>query len=815
MDPGDGAGDYTNANSFMVGDTSAVGTAVQQSMSWTNDSSTRLMQSATDALSRESTYTYDSVGNLLSVTRLASTSQPTTTTYTYDPTFNQITSITDPLGHTWSISLDNFGNPASMTDPLGNETTLTFNSEGQPLSVTDSVSDTTQFGYALGDLSAITDPLGNTQRRFTDGAGRVILSTDPQGHTIQFSYDALDHLTQTIDPLSGVTGYSYDANENFLSLTDANENTTSYTYDSRNRVITRTDPLGKTATYRYDADGNLTESTDRRGKVTVYQYDNLNRRTFRGFGYNGSGYESTISYTWDLGDRVTELADSIAGTITRSYDGLDDLLAETTPQGTLNYTYDDASRRATMEVVGQSAVDYSWDNADRLTGLTQGTSSVALSYDSASRRTSLTLPNGVVAGYTYDGDSRITGITYTLSGSGIGNLNYSYDTDGRVTGKTGSLSSIVLPSGVSGNAFNADNAMTGFNGETLSYDSNGNLTSDGTNTYTWDARNHLTAISGGSTASFVYDAYGRRAQKTVAGASTQFLYDQFNPVQELQSGSPTANLLTGLNIDEYFTRTDSNGAMDFLTDALGSTIGLTNSAGSLVTNYSYEPFGTTTASGTANANPYQFTGRANDGTGLYYYRARYYQPAYQRFVAQDPLGSGGGDANMYAFVWNNPINLLDPWGLGGIPKVVPPNIPGGPYTPDPPGSGRPPGHFFGPKQPSGPKPQCSGCHLRMRADLLGRKDIGRLSNLAKKAGSDMIRMANLDLLSKRTRIPSTPMPLPGLRPSTLTSLLDLRLSLFHRFARCYPVSVIHRPLEMKVSPKFRTLYNVRIGRSLS
>ena len=481
----------------------------------------------------------------------------------------------------------------------------------------------------MGDLTSITDPLGNTQRRFTDGAGRVISSTDPEGNTTQFSYDPLDHVTQSIDPMGGVTAYSYDANENFLSLTDANHNTTSYTYDSRNRAITRTDPLHNGAAYQYDANSNLTQFTDRRGKVTVYQYDNLNRLKFAGFGYNGSGYESTISYTWDLGNRATGLTDSIAGTIARTYDGLDNLTDEQTTQGEVSYLYDSARRRESMTVVGQSPVDYTFDNADRLTDLTQGTSSVAIGYDSASRRTSLTLPNGVVAGYAYDSDSHVTGITYSKNGNQVGNLNYSYDTDGRVTAKTGSLSSTGMPSTVSGNAFNADNAMTGFNGTTLDYDANGNLTADGTNTYTWDARNHLTAMNGGSTASFVYDAFGRRAQKTVDGTSTQFLYDGWNPVQELEGGSPSANLLTGLGIDERFQRTDSGGARDYLIDILGSILALTDSSGTIQTSYVYEPFGNTTASGASSTNPYQFTGREDDGTGSYFYRARYYSPTWR------------------------------------------------------------------------------------------------------------------------------------------------------------------------------------------
>ncbi len=154
---------------------------------------------------------------------------------------------------------------------------------------------------------------------------------------------------------------------------------------------------------------------------------------------------------------------------------------------------------------------------------------------------------------------------------------------------------------VSGNTLDADNGMTTFNGQTLGYDANGNLLSDGTN-------------------------------------------------------SVTANLLTGLGIDEYFARTDSSGTAVFLRDALGSTVRLGS------TSYTYQPFGATTVAGT-NANPYQFTGRENDGTGLYYYRARYYSPSFQRFIAQDPIGFGGGSPNIYAYEANAPTVFVDPFGL--------------------------------------------------------------------------------------------------------------------------------------------------------
>jgi len=298
---------------------------------------------------------------------------------------------------------------------------------------------------------------------------------------------------------------------------------------------------------------------------------------------------------------------------------------------------------------------------------------VGLSYDNANCHTCLRLPNGVIATYGYDNDSRVTSITYGTGGScssppsDLGNPTYSYDADGRRTGTAGSLTAVTLPANVTGTtSYNADNAQTTFNGTALSYDANGNLTSDGTNTYTWDARNHLTAIGGGSAASFTYDGFGRRVKKVIGGTTTQFLYDGLNPVQELNgrhNAAVIANLLTGLRVDEYFTRTDS-ATSTFLADALGSTSGLvTSNNGPIATNYTYQPFGAATTGGSASGNSYQFTGRENDGTGLYFNRARYYSATFQRFIAQDPIGFRGGDSNLYGYTFNSPTYWVDALGL--------------------------------------------------------------------------------------------------------------------------------------------------------
>lgn len=109
--------------------------------------------------------------------------------------------------------------------------------------------------------------------------------------------------------------------------------------------------------------------------------------------------------------------------------------------------------------------------------------------------------------------------------------------------------------------------------------------------------------------------------------------------------------------------TDAGGARFLVADALGSALALLDPAGAVQTRYTYGAFGTTSTTGTANGNPAQFTGRENDGTGLYYYRARYYSPRLQRFVSEDPIGFAAGDSNLYAYVFNSPSNFTDSSGL--------------------------------------------------------------------------------------------------------------------------------------------------------
>jgi RHS repeat-associated protein len=466
------------------------------------------------------------------------------------------------------------------------------------------------------------------------------------------------------NPLQGTNSFSYDANGNLVGFTDPLGHATSWTHDNMERVVTRVDPLLRQDSFSYDKNGNLVSYTDKKGQVTTFSYDALNRNTMVGFGtvVNGGSttYQSTINLTFDAGNRLTQAVDSASGTTTRSFDNLDRLVLETTPQGSISYSYDAANRRTSMTVGGQTPVSYTRDNLGRVTQIAQGSSVTSIAYDAANRRSSVTLPNNIVVSYSYDNASRLIGLTYQLGGATLGTLSYTYDQLGRKTQVAGSFARTGLPAPVASASYDAANQLVNWNGVPISYDANGNMLSDGVNTFTWDVRNHMATLN---SASLQYDAFGRRITNP---AGTSFVYDIGNPAQEKSGSTVLANLITGAT-DEVFSRADNTGSFTQLKDDLGSTLALADATGNIVTSYTYDPFGRTTVSGAGSANVFQFTGRENDGN-LYYYRARYYNPSIGRFVSPDPIGLVGGDANLYGYVHNSPVNATDP--SGNCPQCI-------------------------------------------------------------------------------------------------------------------------------------------------
>jgi YD repeat-containing protein len=132
------------------------------------------------SLGRQTAYTRDTSGYVLTTTQLAGTGEAVTTTSTY-AALHQLATITDPLTHTWTLAYNAAGTLTSATDPLTHQTALSLNAAGQITGVTDPLTHAWQFGYTGGDLTTTTDPLSAVRTRFIDGAGRQVAATDPLG----------------------------------------------------------------------------------------------------------------------------------------------------------------------------------------------------------------------------------------------------------------------------------------------------------------------------------------------------------------------------------------------------------------------------------------------------------------------------------------------------------------------------------------------------------------------------------------------------------------------------------------------------------
>jgi RHS repeat-associated protein len=655
-----------NSSGYITSITTPDGTTTYELEAGTN-----LKNSVTDPLGRTTTYTYYSTHDVTDGL-IESVTDPlgNVTSYEYETRYGMPTKITDALGKmtTFTYTFDS-NNKLIMTeirDPLLKLTTINYNTFGMQTSITDPNINTATFLYENvnrpAELTKIIDPLNNTVEMAYDNLGRLESITDAAGKTTSYTYDTMDRISSVTDPLDELTAYSYDNKGNLTKVADARNKEINYEYDERDRIIKMTDQLGRYETFGYDTSDNLITYTSRRGPVTTYSYDLMNR--VQRISYQDGSY---TDYTYDSAGRVDYVNDSLYGYIDWTWNdfgctscsgrGIDRLAQERTALGTIDYTYDADGRRSSMTVAGQQTVNYEY-------------------YDNGWPKEIRQIINGIERKFHFDYDDggRRTALQYFRASSPVMETTYGYDTANRLLNMQHLQSTNILENLLY--EYDANGNKTKFTrnaGQILRNDSSS--PSCATKTYTFDARNRLVGISGFDnqcaplSASFSYDALGRRIEKTVNGVTTQYVYDRMDIIQEIQGGV-TTNYVRTLNIDEPLTRIKADGTIrHYKSDALGSIIALTDDAGNVTTIYAYDPFGNTTVSGDNSDNPFQYTGRENDGTGLYYYRARYYSPELQRFISEDPIGLAGGDINYFTYVWNTPCAWSDPLGLD--PKEYP------------------------------------------------------------------------------------------------------------------------------------------------
>ena len=633
-----------------------------------------------DTIGRTIHYAYDANGNRTRTTD----PDGRFTDYTFDPKWNTIASVTQYMDNgdkvTGTIEYDpNTGRMLKSTDALGNATRYTYTSSGEVKTIADPLGNVITLNYSPeGDLVSLKDPVGNTATISRDLAGRITQATDPLGFSSQSSLSPIDQVTQVADPMGGTTQINYRADRNLGSVVNPLGTTIeSYDYDPADRLTKKTDSQGKASIFAYDAAGRLASATDRKGQMSTLAYDAGGRVTKISLPGGATRY-----FTYDAVGRLIALEEKGGTSPSRFeyvYDNRDLLTQETIHQQggshVITYQYDALGRRSARKLDNFDTTAYSYDKAGRVISI-KFNNEVPVSYewDAASRLTVKTLSNGVRMEYQYDAAGHLLGITYRKSDNTvINNIAYSYDAKGQRISKTTALPSRDETPFTA--TYDAADRMLTFtltsSGETfnLAYDDNGNLlnktsqTTGQATTYTWNTRNWLTAITApGLTASFAYDALGRRIEKTVNGQSVGFLYDGNQVIAELAGNTINVKLLSGVAVDEMLTRYSTAGARHYLTDALGSVVAMLKDDASVQNYYAYSPYGETTPSASDDGNSSEYTGRENDLTGTYYYRARYFDPVLKRFISADPIGMAGG-LNFYQYVGGNPVTRRDPLGL--------------------------------------------------------------------------------------------------------------------------------------------------------
>jgi RHS repeat-associated protein len=693
--------------------------ALSHATDLTYDSYGRLTQ-ITDANAKNTSFAYDARARVTSITNALSQ----VTSVEYDSN-NRVNKIIFPDTNYITAAYDLAGRQTTKTDELGHSTTFAYDNAYRLTSVTDALSHATSFGYDLmSNLTSQTDALGNVtdleyddfnrlkkikyplpvsggtrlEENYTyDLVGNTKTRVDTGGRTTTYDYDTANRLIKITDPLSQLTQFTYNARSQTTKVKDASNQEYTYTYDAMGRVLTQT-RNSQTTTFTYDEVGNRETREDYIGNDTTYTYDVLNRLT--NVAYSGASGENA-TYTYDDLSRMLTAVNG-TGTVTFTYDNRDRLKTETDVFGqVLEYGYDAASRKTSLKLNSSTHTSYAYDNADRLTTLTDETSANwTFAYDNANRRTSQAAPNGITSTYEYDGMSRLKRLKHILSGSSLYDFQYTYNSANQISQiaslagtKTNTYDNIDRLTDVSSGGSSIENytydavgnrtashlsasyttgtfnKLTATTAATYSYNNNGSMTGKTvgatTWTYGWDRENRMiSAGNGTSTASYEYDALGRRVKRTQGSTVEKYTHDGQDVVRD-DVNSAITTYQNGPGIDNKLKFVNSStGAKYYMQDHLGSTIGTANASGIRRDANTYDSFGN--PSDTTYRWRHQFTGRERDPlTGMQFSRARFYDPQIGRFVSEDPIGFGGGDVNLYGYVWNNPGNYTDPMGLDG------------------------------------------------------------------------------------------------------------------------------------------------------
>lgn len=555
-----------------------------------------LLLQQTDALGQVETFQYDALGNVTETLDRAGI----LTTFTYDPVFSNVTSITRPGGRITLFDYDQNGNLISVADALGNLTTFTYDDNGQLLTTTaprgtatpDPDDFTTAFSYnEAGQVLTQSTDFPTTDAFTYDDRGNLLSRTDANGNTTTFTYDLLDRLIATTDPLGNVTTFAYDIIGNLNQVVDPLGRTTDFAYDLRQLLVETHNPDGTLSLQTFDPARNLSSRTDELGHATRFDYDERNRLAGSELFESNTGLTIQDQNFYDANGRLIAQEDANGNRTEFTYDAGDRLIAITDPLGfATTFTYDEAGNLETTTDRRGAVTTFTYDLLDRITqtrgeegfitttdydenGNTILTTrydvtglavipddprtlpdalkrSVQVVYDVLDRPVEIIDPLGQAAQTVFDPGGRVIETIDELGRRAL----FGYDAADRLTSVTDPLLGIV----------------------TTDYDAVGNVTT---------ITDQL-----GRTATFAYDTRDRQVSTTDAlGGTTSFQYD---PVGNVTGITDALGRETTLHYDDrnlLLATTDALGGLStFFYDRNGNQTATIDEIGNL-TRFFYDP----------------------------------------------------------------------------------------------------------------------------------------------------------------------------------------------------------------------------------